>query len=94
MVTVECTGPAIRAALAVNAPEDEDRFAGELRDALARAGQDLHPAGPEAVLRRWHARGDGRNPLTPDEQAQIERAKAGDFTGFSVRPDDGSWTTL
>jgi len=37
-VTVERTGPAIRAALSAHAPEDEARFAAELRDALARAG--------------------------------------------------------
>ena len=95
MVTVERSGPAIRAALAAYAPEDEARFTRELREALARAGQDLDLAGPQAVLRRWHARAVmAANPLTAEEQAQIERAKAGDFTGFSVRHDDGSWTTL
>ena len=95
MVTVERTGPVIRAALAAYAPEDEARFAAELRDALARAGQDLDLAGPEAVLRRWPARVVmAANPLIPAEQAQIERAKAGDFAGFSVRHDDDSWTTL
>ena len=92
---VERTGPAIRAALAAYAPDDEARFAAELRDALARAGQDLDLTGPEAVLRPWHARAVmAANPLTAEEQAQVERAKAGDFTGFSVRHDDGSWTTL
>jgi hypothetical protein len=95
MVTVERSGPAIRAALATYAPEDEARFTEELREALARAGQDLDLAGPQAVLRRWHARAVmAANPLSAEEQAQIERAKAGDFTGFSVRHDDGSWTTL
>jgi hypothetical protein len=30
------------------------------------------------------------NPLTADEQAQVARARAGDFTGFSVRDEHGS----
>lgn len=41
MAAVEPSGPGIRAALAPYSPADEDRFAAELRDALARAGEDL-----------------------------------------------------
>jgi hypothetical protein len=37
MVAIERTGPAIRAALAAHAPEDEAGFVAELRNALARA---------------------------------------------------------
>jgi hypothetical protein len=35
-------------------------------------------------------------PMWPaaDEQAQLARARAGDFTGFSVRDGHGTWTTL
>ena len=95
MVAVERSGPAIRAALSVHAPDDEPRFTAELRDALARAGEDLDLAGPQAVLARWHALATmAANPLTPDEQAQLARARAGDFTGFSVRDEHGIWTTL
>jgi Family of unknown function (DUF6247) len=95
MVAVERTGPAISAALAAHAPDDEPRFVAELRAALAAAGRDLDLTGPQAVLCRWHARAVmAANPLSPDELAQIERAKTGDFTGFSVRRDDGTWTTL
>jgi len=95
MVAVEHTGPAIRAALAAHSPSDEAEFVAELRAALTHAGQDLDLAGPQAVLRRWHARAVmAANPLSADEQAQIERARAGDLTGFSVRDDDGTWTTL
>lgn len=94
-VAVERTGPAIRAALAAHSPSDEPQFVGELRAALADAGHDLDLAGPQAVLRRWHARAVmAANPLSADEQAQLERAKTGDFTGFFVRNDDGTWTTL
>lgn len=95
MVAVERTGPAIRAALAAHSPSEEAEFVSELRAALADAGEDLDLAGSHAVLRRWHARAVmAANPLTADEQAQMERARAGDFAGFSVRDDDGTWTTL
>ena len=95
MVAVERSGPAIRAALAEHAPDDEPRFTAELRDALARAGEDLDLAGPQAVLARWHALATMvADPLTADEQAQLARARAGDFTGFSVRDEQGTWTTL
>ena len=67
----------------------------ELRTALTRAGADLELAGPQAVLARWHALATmAANPLTDDEQAQVARAKAGDFSGFSVRDEHGNWTTL
>lgn len=95
MVAVERTGPAIRAALAAYAPEDEAEFVAELRDALARAGQDLDLAGPQAVLRRWHARAlMAANPLSADELAQLQRAKAGNLTGFVEHHDDGTTITL
>ena len=95
MVAIERTGPAIRAALAAHAPEDEARFVAELRDALARAEQDLDLAGPQAVLRRWHARAlMAANPLSADELAQLQRAKAGDLTGFVEHHDDGTTSTL
>jgi len=94
-VTIERSGPAIRAALATHAPEDEPRFAAELRAALARAGDDLDLVGPQAVLARWHALATmAANPLTAEEHAQVQRAKAGDFTGFSERDEHGNWTTL
>lgn len=94
-VTIERSGPAIRAALAEHAPADEPRFAAELRAALARAGDDLDLAGPQTVLTRWHALATmAANPLTDDEQAQLHRAKNGDLSGFSERDEHGTWTTL
>ena len=94
-VTIERSGPAIRAALATHAPEDEPCFAAELRAALARAGDDLDLVGPQAVLARWHALATmAANPLTAEEHAQVQRAKAGDFTGFSERDEHGNSTTL
>jgi hypothetical protein len=34
------------------------------------------------------------NPLSADELAPVERAKAGDLTGFSIRPDDGTSSVI
>lgn len=95
VVAIERSGPAILAALAEHAPGDVHRFETELRDALTRAASDLDLAGPQAVLARWHALATmAANPLTADERAQVERAKAGDFTGLSARDEHGNWTTL
>jgi hypothetical protein len=94
-VAVERSGPAIRDALAEHAPGEEHRFSSELRDALARAADDLDLAGPRAVLARWHGLATmAANPLTAEEHALLERARAGDFTGLSVRDEHGNWTTL
>lgn len=94
-VTIQRSGPAIRAALAEHAPADEPRFTADLRAALARAGDDLDLAGPQSVLTRWHALATmAANPLTADEQAQLQRARNGDLTGFSERDEHGNWTTL
>jgi hypothetical protein len=93
MVAIEPTGPAIRAALAAHAPEDEAGFVAELRDALGSTEQDLDLAGPQAVLRRWHARAlMAANPLSADELAQLARARSGDLTGFVEHHDDGTTT--
>ncbi len=95
VVAIEPSGPAIRATLTEHAPGDEHRFAAEFRDALARAADDLDLTGPQAVLARWHALATmAANPLTVDERAQVERARAGDFTGLSARDEHGNWTTL
>lgn len=66
-----------------------------MRAALTRAVDDLDLAGVDAVLGRWHAWATmAANPLTDDEQAQVARAKAGDFTGLRARDDQGNWITL
>ena len=94
-VTVQRSGPAIRAALAEHSPKECSRFEADLRDALARASADLDLARVDAVLTRWHARATiVANPLTPEEQALVQRARAGDFTGLRTRDERGTWTTL
>ena len=93
--TVGRSGPAIRAALVAHAPERRARFEAELRSALAGAAENLDLAGPQAVLARWHVLATmAANPLTDEERAQIERAKAGDYTGLSIRDENGNWVRL
>jgi Family of unknown function (DUF6247) len=92
---IERSGPAIRAALVAHAPERCAQFKAELRAALARAAEDLDLSGPQAVLTRWHAVATMvANPLTDDEREQIERAKAGDYTGLSALDENGNWVRL
>ncbi len=92
---IERSGPAIRAALAEHAPQDRERFENELRAALARAADDLDLASVDAVLAHWHALATmAANPLTAEERAQVERAKAGDFTGLYARDEQGNWVRL
>ena len=91
---VERSGPAIRAALLAHAPERCGQFEEELRSALALAAQDLDLSGPQAVLAHWQAVAMmAVNPLTAGEREQIERAKAGDFSGLLSWQQDqnGSW---
>ena len=89
------SGPAIRAALAEHSPQERPLFEADLREALARASADLDLARVEAVLTHWHARATiVANPLTADEQALVQRARAGDLTGLRARGEDGAWTTV
>lgn len=34
------------------------------------------------------------NPLSEEEQAQVARAQAGDFTGLLARDERGNWVRL
>ena len=92
---VQRTGPGIRAVLDERAPQERSRFEAELREALARAAEDLDVARVEQVLARWHARASVvANPLSEQEQALVRRARAGDLTGLRARDEHGAWTTL
>jgi len=47
------------------------------------------------VLARWHALATmTANPLNASERAQVERARAGDFTGLPVHDQHGNWIIL
>jgi hypothetical protein len=92
---VERSGPAIRTALAEHSPQECIQFESDVRDALARASADLDLARVDAVLTSWHARATiVANPLTAEEQALVQGARAGDFTGLRARGERGAWTTL
>lgn len=94
---VERSGPAIREALLVHAPERCRQFEAEFRSALALAAQNLDLSGPQAVLAHWQAVAMmAANSLTDEERGQIERAKAGDFSGLLSwdQDENGSWVRL
>jgi Family of unknown function (DUF6247) len=93
---IERSGPAIRAALLAYASAEEcAQFEAELRSVLARAAEDLDLSGPQEVLAHWHALATmAANPPTAEEREQIERAKAGDFTGLSTQDESGNWVRL
>ena len=92
---VERSGPGIGAALNKHAPHERARFEAELRDALARASDDLDVARVDEVLSRWHSRATVvANPLTGAEQEVVRRARAGDLTGLRTRDEHGGWSTL
>ena len=94
-VTIERSGPAVRAALAQHAPQQCARFESELREALRRAQQDFDLVGVQTVLQRWHALATiAANPLSDHELAHVARARAGDLTGLRERRDDGTWHVL
>lgn len=60
---------------------------------LAAFDAELSAAGADtaAVLGRWALR---LHPLSPEEEAALERARGGDCTGFLTRDGDGRWIRL
>lgn len=92
---VERSGPAIRAALAELAPDECAAFEAELRHTIVGASETFDLAPAEAVLDRWWGIAVIRaNPLSEQEQAQVARARAGDFTGLLARDERGDWVRL
>ena len=88
------SGPAIRAALLVYAPEKCTQFEAEFRAALVLAADSLDLSGPQAVLKHWQAVAImAANPLTGEERENLKRARAGDFSGLITRHQDenGNW---
>ncbi|MGI9003721.1 MAG: DUF6247 family protein [Pseudonocardia sp.] len=92
---IERSGPAIRAALAAVSPQECVQFEADFAQAIARAGAEFDLAPAEQVLDRWWGIAVIRtNPLSEEEQAQVARAKAGDFTGLFVRDERGNRVRL
>ncbi|MGH3874433.1 MAG: DUF6247 family protein [Pseudonocardiaceae bacterium] len=92
---IERSGPAIRAVLAESAPAECVRFEAEFQQAVARASATFDVTPLDAMLDRWWGVAAIRaNPLSEHEQAQVTRAKAGDFTGLLARDEHGNWIRL
>ena len=92
---IERSGPAIRAALAELAPDECAQFETEFQQAAERAGQTFDLAPLEALVDRWWGIAAIRaNPLSEQEQAQVDRARAGDFTGLLAHDEQGNWVRL
>lgn len=92
---LERSGPAIRAALRRFAPAEAAVFETEFQQAVSQASSTFDVAPIEAALNRWWGIAAIRaNPLTVEEQAQLVRARAGDFTGLHARDEHGNWVTL
>jgi hypothetical protein len=92
---IERSGPAIRAALAELSPDECAQFEVEFQQATQRAGQTFDLAPLDALLDRWWGIAAIRaNPLSDNEQAQVARAKTGDYTGLLARDEQGNWIRL
>jgi ApbE superfamily uncharacterized protein (UPF0280 family) len=92
---IEYSGPTIRAILTATSPAECAQFEAEFAESLARAGAEFDLAPAEAVLGRWWGIAAIRaNPLSEEEQAQLARAQAGDFTGLWERDEAGNWAQL
>jgi hypothetical protein len=89
---IQPSGPAIRAALARHAPGDERQFEIELRDALARAADDLDLAGPQAVLERIPNYGERRRAGEAISTAFTESAVNQVISKRMVKKQQMRWT--
>jgi Family of unknown function (DUF6247) len=82
-MSLERSGPSIRAVLAELAPQDLVEFEAEFRCALAQADDDFDLAPVQAVITRWWGRAHLRiHPPTAEERAAVARVAAGDDTGL------------
>ncbi|HET9256735.1 MAG TPA: DUF6247 family protein [Pseudonocardiaceae bacterium] len=92
---IERSGPAIRAALAELSADECAQFGAEFHQALGHAAETFDLAPVDAVLDRWWGIAAIRaNPLSEHEQAQVDRAHTGDFTGLLARDEQGNWVRL
>lgn len=88
-ITVERTGPAIRAALMQASPDEVPDFEAEFHTALAEADDDFDVSRIDRLIGRWWRIAHLRlNPIPDEERAQAERAAAGDLRGTATRNGD------
>ena len=92
---IERSGPAVRAALARLSPTECAQFEAEFAQAIARAQAEYDLAPAEAVLDRWWGIAVIRaNPLSAQEQTQLDHAREGVFDGLWERDERGDWHQL
>jgi len=85
---IECSGPAVKAALADLSPEEANKFEHDYRAALNHAAVTLDLAEADDVLNRWWRVATIRaNPLTPEEEDLVRRVRAGDETAGASLPE-------
>ena len=81
--------------LAEFAPEQAGEFELEFRQAARQVGEQLDLEPLDHVLNRWWGIATMHlQPLSPEEEQQLARARTGDFTGLSTRDADGAWRRL
>jgi hypothetical protein len=89
------SGPDIRAALAEHAPTELDNFELEFQDALKVAATSYDTVPIEKVLDHWWRVAVLRSiTLSEEEQDQLRRAEAGDFTGLWEQASDGTFRRI
>jgi hypothetical protein len=77
------------------APHEVARFEDEFHHALSEASRSYDIAPLDDLLERWRRVAAVRaNPLTPHEQEQVRRARAGDDTGLWEQAKDGTFHRL
>lgn len=86
-VSVQRTGPSIRAALASASPDELPDFEAEFRIALAEVDDTFDLTAVNQVLNRWWGRAHLRlNPPTAEERTVIDQVARGDFHGLHTSP--------
>lgn len=70
-------------------------FEAQFRAAITRASSTFDVAPIEVALDRWWDIAAVRgNPLTEQERALLDQARAGDFAGLHTRDERGTWSEL
>jgi hypothetical protein len=91
---IERSGPAVRAALAEFSPDECAVFETEFQEAAQRVGETFDLAPLDALLDRWWGIAAIRaNPLSVEEQRQLDQAKSGEMGGLLAHDWHG-WVRL
>ena len=86
------SGPEIRAALAEYAPAELATFEREFHQALTDAAASYDTGPVDQVLTRWWQVAVSRSvQLSEAEEDQLDRVRAGDFTGLLEPAGDGTF---